>query len=56
MIRSPRPIPRYLVLLFGTIVLGQGFLWSDLVSYAVGVALMAALDATLCGTAADSGA
>jgi hypothetical protein len=40
----------------GALVLGQGFLWSDLVSYAVGVALMAALDAALCGTAADSGA
>lgn len=28
----------------GALVLGQGFLWSDLVSYATGVALVAALD------------
>jgi len=29
----------------GALVLGQGFLWSDLVSYAIGVMLAAALDA-----------
>ena len=29
---------------FGGLALGQGFLWSDLVSYATGVAIMAALD------------
>ena len=29
---------------FGALVLGQGFLWSDLLCYAVGVALAAALD------------
>jgi hypothetical protein len=31
----------------GALVLGQGFLWSDLVCYSVGVALAAALDAWL---------
>jgi hypothetical protein len=31
----------------GALVLGQGFLWTDLVSYAVGVAIAAALDAIL---------
>lgn len=31
----------------GALVLGQGFLWSDLVSYSVGVLLAAALDAWL---------
>ncbi|MDX2058776.1 MAG: DUF2809 domain-containing protein [Gemmatimonadales bacterium] len=29
----------------GALVLGQGFLWSDLVSYAVGVAMAMAIDA-----------
>lgn len=29
---------------FGGLALGQGFLWTDLVSYATGVAIMAALD------------
>lgn len=31
----------------GAVVLGQGFLWSDLASYAVGVALAAGLDVGL---------
>ncbi len=31
----------------GGLVLGQGFLWSDLVSYVVGVVLAAALDAAI---------
>lgn len=31
----------------GRLVLGQGFLWSDLVSYAVGVGLAAGVDAWL---------
>jgi hypothetical protein len=31
----------------GALILGQGFLWSDLMSYVVGVALAAALDARL---------
>jgi Protein of unknown function (DUF2809) len=35
----------------GALVLGQGFLWSDLVSYAVGVMLAAALDAGIVGAA-----
>jgi hypothetical protein len=37
-IRATRP---------GALVLGQGFLWSDLVSYAVGVFAAAVLDAVL---------
>lgn len=32
---------------FGALVLGQGFLWSDLVCYSVGVGLAALLDAGL---------
>lgn len=31
----------------GSLVLGQGFLWSDLLSYAIGVAVAAALDVVL---------
>jgi hypothetical protein len=31
----------------GSLILGQGFLWSDLVSYTVGVTLMAVLDGWL---------
>lgn len=40
----------------GALVLGQGFLWSDLLSYAVGIALVAALDRwlTRSGTRARS--
>ncbi|HEX6036765.1 DUF2809 domain-containing protein [Longimicrobium sp.] len=33
----------------GGLVLGFGFLWSDLLCYAVGVALAAALDYAMCG-------
>ncbi|MEP6833294.1 MAG: DUF2809 domain-containing protein [Gemmatimonas sp.] len=33
---------------FGALVLGRGFLWSDLACYTVGVGLAASLDSALC--------
>ena len=39
----------------GSLILGQGFLWSDLLCYSVGVFIGALLELVFCGTTDNSG-